>query len=1070
MSKLLTFFNETFSSGQEYISDIWEAAIKDESINGFYICHENFLYDGYLGYKNNTVPANTITWYNLLADGNYLYGTGLTRLDSSSQFNNKPCIVFKDDGTSFLRYKRPVTVGTLVMVYLVRVANSYIVYSSRTTMPPDVLYYDVFAPGVGTLWSNELLANSSIYNATSKINGKVVSPEVFIPLNSSRILSVKDISNPAGKELVSGYGGQSGQLGGGTLTTGNSLKGSLAAIITYENNINEEILRDLEVELAKYYIQYTGINLVSTPTFKYLVGQSINEDITSLFVDEWFDIVSYELVSPVGIGLNIIDGIITGTVGLPYKGDIVINVTNSQGTSKSFNFSLLVCRPDPLVNSLPDLFNLKLVLSANKHGDGSDYGLSTDISNKVLQWEDARRVSNTKTIYKFNPVTNKDCYSVPTTSLLNNQSAVRFTNNSAITATSITAKTFVWVYVQESYGTRKLLNTFPDIKGTGVLWTVSTINEIHGQTDVTKLITKVQRASVNTLSYKVPLNTLQIITAKVSTPESILTFSGLENMRGLLGFFACWDTILTDSDLNTVTALLAQRYANSLAPFILNTSTEFRTISDVVINLNTKVSDLQNLPLTFNLTSTYLDDSVDVNGIYTLTATTDTVVPISVTITNSLGLSSTLEFLLDIAIRTNSLYLDLKNILSTDIVNLYIATSDTLTLDGTSVTRWDDYRLNGNYLTCTNTSLTTLNALDGKQCIEYALNGSSHAIFNSPIDGKCFYIVYIRKEESLNKAFLFGQTTNNDFISGDDGRLFDVTNTSDDILNSDTFVNGVVKEANYYIQPRVVNTIGINTLNPLTIDSVAKDRLFTDRSVKGYVAAIFTLDRNLTTEEFINCNKVIRDYYDPARPVLLAHFNTVIQDDSLEANVLNTNSSVDTVTKKFGTSSLVLVANSTTSYIEVDNSNLHFSFLNEDFTITFWVYFSKYLNVDDTFILYRHTDLMMYVKHNKLYIGRNSYSDLALGSYLLSDTLLNTFNHIALVRYSQVLKLYLNGVAVLTITDDMEYIDYLSPILIGQKNSISTPNVFIYLDEFLIYKRNALYISNFTVPSSEYVF
>lgn len=1063
MTKLLTFYNETFSTGLDYINEIWNVAKQDTSINGLYLCLPEYVKEGYLGISST---PNTLTWYNMLADGNYLYGNSLVRVNNSSQFNDKPCIQFADAGNTRLTYKFPVNVGTLIMVYLVRVAGSYIVYAPRSTGINPPIYYDAFPAGGSNLWANESLTGGSVYNAQSRINGKEVAPNVFVPLNSARILSVKDIANVDGYESISGYGGQVGLPGGAEFQGGNnSLKGSLAAIITYEQSISDELLEEIEITLGQFYIQYNGIVQSTTPTLKYLVDSSISYDFSTVFVDEWFDIINYEILSPLDLGLTFTGSVLSGLPTVPYEGDLVISVTNSANMTKEFIFDLLLCRAYPLVGDLPSLSTLQMVLSANRHGDGAYYGLKLDIANQVIYWEDARRLDNTIPIYKYDAVENSPCLYEDNTTILNNQGSVVFTNNSKLEGISLSAKTFVWVYTQSSYGNRNMLDTFPDIKGTGVLWTVPSTSQVHGNTPITRLVTKVQRISVNTLNFVIPLDTGYIITATVPD-SSLIDFSGFQNMRGNLAFFAAWSTVLSDTQLNTVVSLLANRYSNSLAPYIFNTNTEFRNQLDISINLNNKVSDLQNLTLTYDLTTPIYDAAISPEGILTFTAERDEVLSFSIDVANSIPLTSTLEFDVDIAVRPNALYLTLKNLLGTALQQLFIAELDTLTLDGLSVSTWEDYRLNDYVANGTNVNLVSLPQLNNKYALDFDIDGESYLELPVSASGRCFGITYIRKENTSSRAFLVGQTSTAEFLSGVEGVLWDAS-TSPKILNEATYVNGIDVPNNYLITPIVLNTVLINTTDTITANSIAKDRLFNDRSVKGYIPVWFILNRTITQTEALLCDKYIRDYYDPSRFITLLHFDTSNMDSSVENKVLVTNGSLSTSIKKFGASSFILASSSTIKYIEIENES-DYAYLNDDFTISCWLHINKTLDINDVLSVYGQTNLVMYIKGNSIYLGRNYVSDLALFNFTITSDLLNTFNHIAIVKHQNLLTLYINGNSIGSVSDNEEYTDYNTLIRIGQRTPIVTTGVNMYLDEFAIYKRGALHVENFLPPSAPY--
>lgn len=1066
--KLLNYYGHTFNEGISFSYPLWDL-IKDEpSLNGVYIALPDYLNTSHIGITS-TLVSTVETWYNMLGDGNYLKASAIkpTLISNDSQFNNYPSIDFNDSGNSALYFNKPINVGTIILVYLTRVTNSYIIYAPRSFSNPNT-FYDAFPRSDNQLWSNEPLLDGSIYNAQSRINGKDVLSNVYTPLNSPRILTVKNIANSNLTELVAGFGGQSGDISGSDTLYAqpfNSVKGKIAAILTFESNISLEKVKAIELALSNIYINYTGPVLIDTPYFKYLVGSLINYDFSDIVLDEWFDIVSYELITPTDIGLSFDGSLLEGSVAIPYKGDLIIQVTNSNSISKQFTFSIDICKKDPIVDSLPSSSNLTLIVSADKDDlDDSTYGVVIKDVNNVDRWEDARRIdvpilTTVNELYATYNLSN---------SLFNSRPSVSFTDTTYITTTPILGKTFVWVYGQSNYGSRKLLDTFSDIKGEGQLWTVSNTNDIHGQTPITKLITKVNQVSVNTLNYKLLLNTLYIITAYQPDNEAII-FNGFTSLRGDLAFFASWNTILTNTQLNAVVSLLANRYFASLAPYIFDESTVYKVTPLIEIDLSKKVSDLQSLDLTYDLLTPHYDSSIDGN-VLSVTTITDEVLHYEIDVTNTIPLTSRLEFDLDVTLKTNSLYLNLKSLLL-KFTNFFIVEDDSIILTDDNIHTWYDYRSTITSLSGFNVLYATLDKLDGKPTSEFNVDGSSYYSIAGAgtITGKCFILVYVRKTNASGKSFLLGQTSSTEFASGTNGIFLDSSLTSSHILTQSNYINGRLANPNYIIKPSVVNTIILNSDTPLTFNSIAKDRVFTDRSVKGYIPMLAVLDRNITSDEAIQVNKLIRDYYDPSNFVTLIHFNSVIQDSSIRNKLLITNASVSNSIKKFGSSSMILFNNSAAKYIELPNDN-DFAFLYEDFAISFWIFLTAQ-STDQVVILCTVANLFIYLYNNKLYVGNNTITSLSYFNVTLPGNFYNTsniFHHIEIDRTYNSLKLYINGVFQAEYLDQIEYTDYTTYARIGQRTNLTTPNIYGYLDEFAIKRRQVLHSSNFTPPSSEY--
>lgn len=1063
MSKLLNTFNHTFADGALIPLELWELIRTEPSLNGFYITNPNYLTISKIGTKNGYITS----WFNLIADGNYLYSTdnNIQLIENDSQFNNFPSLDFNNVGNSQLLYKFPVNVGTIVIVYLTRVAGSYLIYAPRATGGNNPLYYDGFPSGGASLWANESLDGGVAYNATSRINGKSVASNVFVPLNTARILSVKNIKNSTNVPVF-GYGGQYGLVGGSENTqSGNSVKGKIAAIITFENDIDVSFLNQVETLLASYYINYTGPVLSSTPSFKYLVGTSFNFDFSTIVVDEWYDVTDYTVLSPTSLGLSFSGSILSGVLTQGYQGTLNIQVTNSGGLIKTFNFPLHVTKADPIIGTLPQNNRLTVVLSAEKSDDGINYGLNINNRNEITSWEDARRLNTIELV----PDVNKAPVYL-STSDFNNKKAIRFNAYSNLLGSTYSGKTFVWVYQQLSYGSRYMLNTFPDIKGLGELWTVSNTNEIHGQTPVTKLNTKVNKVSINTLNYKLPLNTPYIITATVAD-DTAITFNGFNSLKGDLAFFASWDTVLTPTELNNVVATLSNRYYASAAPYVFSTATEFRNMANITIDLSKKVVDLQNSALSYNIIANHYGASIT-GDILSFTAVTDEVLTFSIDVTNELTLTSNLAFDVDVTLKTNPLYLSIKNIVGTSLSDFFIFEPDSTLISESTLTSWEDYRLSGKQFTGSNVGIANLYCLDNKDTADFLVNGSSVLTLDTNFTGKCYVLAYVRKQGATNRAFLLGQDSDTVFASGINGRLYDSSLTGSAVLNSNTYVNGIAQPSTYVIPNQILNTLIINTQINTTVDSIAKDRVFTDRSVKGYIPFVAVLNRNVTAQEAEDIDTAIRDYYDSKKKVALLHFDASVNDSSDRNKTITTNGNVSSVAKKFGASSFRLLNGTTAFYIEIPNQG-DLAYLNEDFTISFWLALNQALSVNTLFTIYSQSDLIVYLKGQDIIVARSTSEGVPLISHTLNPSLFSTnaaglFTHIELSRKNFTLRLFLNGIKVGETIDQLEYRDSNSPSLIGQKFNLTTGSFIYYIDEFAIFRRQALNDINFTPPSSPY--
>lgn len=1099
--KLLSAFNSTFNGYIEPTVPIWNLVKDIPSLNSFYVLTNDYLHTSYVGTStNNSNQLLVNNWYNLIGDTNYLYsvsGNQPQLIINDSQFNNKASIDFNNDGTDVLYLNNPINIGTIIIVYLVRVSGAYIIYSPDTEVVGVYEYehYDHFPPNDSQLWGNEALDGSAVYNAISRINGKVVSPTEYVPLNNPRILTVYNFSNSTGILPISGFGGQNGILGGitngiDTNTNTNSVKGKIAAILTFSESIDLSLIESIEAGLATYYINYQGTVLSSTPSFRLLVGSVFNFDFSTILVDEWYSIESYTLISPLTIGLSFTGSVLSGYLNITYNGTITIQTTNSGGFNNTFIFNLVIVRADPIINSIPQSNNLTLILSANYSPiDNTSYGIYTDNYNNLTSWEDARRLN----IPVLTPNTNPPILNISNTNF-NNLNTVSFTGNSYIgnLTTSISGMTFVWVYEQTSYGIRNMLDTFPDIYGTGVLWTVSnSTNQTFGNTSVTALNVTVNRLAVNASNYLIPLNQITIIIATVNSGSSAISFGGLQNLRGNLAFFASWSIILDSNDINSLTNLLATTYFSSLAPIIVDSSTVYTSNTNVNIDLSKKVLDILGSTLTYTFIENTNDASIT-NNTLSFTDIEDEIIEFQITCTNSSNLSTLLSFYVDISVRTNSLYLSLKSLLEDN--SLYninysfelilIPTNDSITTVSnsgiTTVSEWEDYRLTGTTFNAIgNLYYTALSIVDNYDVIEYEIDGSSSLNLTGNITGQCFIVAYIKKEDSTGRAFLFGQDSTNNFSSGLNNYIFDISATSNSILESNNYVNGqLINNTVYQIDNIVLNTIIINSNSALSFDRIAQDRMFTDNSVKGYLALVLVLDKPITDATTNNntltiisaINKAIRDYYNNPKYLLLLHLDNNLVDSSSIGNNINGSLTFNNH-YKFGGYSYQLVNNSSYNYITIVN-NGYYAYLYEDFTISFWIAINSSLNSNDTLIIYSQTDLTIGIYGSNLFISNNLSYEGSYITYTLPSNFWNInyiFNFISICRQNNTLYLFYNGNLVNTASCNIEIRDYYSPVIIGQiSTTLLTSYINVLIDEFMIYRRLALYTTNFSIPTSSY--
>ncbi|QIW88450.1 hypothetical protein [Pseudanabaena phage PA-SR01] len=1047
--KLSAAFNHSFSAGYSYVSQVYDATKLIPDLNGLYLCDPDYLEFSKIG-VNNSNQVQTI--YNLLFDGNFLQASGSnpTLITSDSQFNNQPSIDFTNSGTQKLLFHKPVEVGTLIIVYLTRVSGSYLVFAPRQIGNNPPVLYDAFPSGGTSLWAQEPLANNSIYNATSRINSRAVSPTVFVPLNNPRILSITNISNSNQSEFISGFGGS-------YRDGGKSVQGKIAAIITSSSPCPSHILAAVEAKLAQIYIDYKGVVISSQPSFRVFVGQFFSFDFATIAIDEFFDITTYTYISPSGLGLSFTGSVLSGYVPEVFDGQFTISITNSNSMVSTFSFALESVKADPFVLDFPQQSSISVSLSTLKDTDDIPYGIYTDSFGNITKWEDSRRLLNkplyiTSTADSVNQIT----YNGTASSFITNSSL----NPRSLSGTSVSCKTFIWVYKQKQIGERFMANGFPDIFANGVLWTTPTSDEVFGTTAITQLNTKVNKVGVNAFNYQLPTEYGAIITA-TNTSTSI-PFNGFTSqLKGELLYFIGWSVALTESELNEATHLLATKFFDSTL-LLFSTATEFRYSSDLIVNLNKKVTEIAGNPVSYEILVNHYSATISGNDLI-FTCPTDDFVNFTIRAYTSTE-SVTFSFNVSITLLTNQLYINLKGLLNT-FSSFFIVTPETVTLSSGNILQLDEYRTNGQELLGVNAvNYITPAQLDGLPAARFNIDGSSHLDFGTPntSSGYCFIVAYIRKAGQTGAAFLFGQDSNNIFNSGNNGELL-----ANDFYG-DVWANGAERERSYVLPEESLSVIIFNSTDLVTINSIAKDRVFEDRSVKGSVAMFCIVDYKIASTYFSAIERIIRDYYQPAKIVTLLNFDNNITDQSYRTKTLASNISVlDTVTKKFGAASFPIAKNSTPAYVQIPNDS-DFSYLTGDFTIAGWLLTDRATTGGEVVNIYTQQGLSLFFSTNQLYLGRSLILGLALFSVALPLSAA-TFNHIALTRQNGTLRLYLNGNRVYEAADDYEYRDWNTDAQIGQATAITTNGLNINLDSFVVYRRISLYNgATFAPPSSAY--
>jgi len=1046
--KLSAAYNHSFSAGYSYASQVYDVAKLIPNLNGLYLCDPEYLTFSKIG-SNGANQVQTI--YNLLFDGNFLQASSNppTLVTSDSQFNGQPSIDFADNGNQSLVFRSPVKVGTLILVYLTRVAGSFPIASSGVIAGDPPTYFDIFRSGSTTLWAEAPLAGNSVYNATSRINSRSVPPTAFIPTNNPRILSVTNIDNANEYEIVGGFGGSA-------VTGGLSVRGKIAAIITAESPCPSLTLAAVEAKLAEIYVNYNGVVISSQPSFRNFVDAFFSFDFATIAVDEFFDITTYTYISPSGLGLSFTGSVLSGYIPEVFDGNFTISITNSNSMVSYFSFSLETVIADPFILDFPQQFNIAASLSTLKDGDDIPYGIYTDTFGNIVQWEDCRRLPS-KPLYIASDVgVNQITYDGVKASFITNSSL----NPKSLSGTSVNCKTYIWVYKQKQIGERFIANGFPDIFANGVLWTTPTSEEIFGTTAVTQLNTKVNKIGVNAFNYQFPTEYGAIITA--TNTGAAIPFNGFTSqLKGELLYFIGWSVALNDSELAEATHLLANKFFDSTL-LLFSTETEFRYTEDVIVNLNKKVTEIAGNTVDYEILVNHYSATITGNDL-TFTCPTDDFISFTIRAYTSTE-SLTFSFNISITLLTNQLYINLKTLLNT-FSSFFIVTPDVVTLSSGNIMQLVEYRTNGQELIGANAvNYITPAQLDGLPAARFNIDGSSRLDFGTPSSssGYCFIMAYIRKAGQTGAAFLFGQASNNIFNSGNDGELL-----ATDFFG-DVWANGAERERDYVLPEESLSVVIFNSTDLVTINSIAKDRVFDDRSVKGSVAMFCIIDYKISPTSFSAIERSIRDYYQPAKIVTLLNFDSSIIDQSYRAKTLTSNISIlDTVTKKFGAASFPISKNSAPAYVQIPNDS-DFSFLLDDFTVAGWLLTDRATTGSEVINIYTQQGLSLFFSADRLYLGRSLILGFALFSIALpiSSTV---FNHIALTRQDGTLRLYVGGVRVYEAADDYEYRDWNTNAQIGQATAITTSGLNINLDSFVVYRRISLYNgTSFALPSSAY--
>ena len=1076
LAKQIASYSNTFAIRRELLNELAKLAEEQPSCNGIYLALPEYLDTSKIGVNSELKVSN---WYDLKGTTNYLYASDDTSkptlIVSDDLFNGNPSLEYDLNGSNLLRFKYPINVGTMVIVYASKKLGGYLLYVPRAKgVPPNLVYYDGAPSGYTTLWAESSSGESNpLYTSTSRINAQEVSPDAPTVLNSPRILTIKDIDTLEGYLKINGIGSRTGVSSAPLQTDG--VLGNVAAVLCFKDNLDESVLAELEALAAQIYVNYNGPSKISEPYFKYLEGSNISIDFSQYIVDEFFELTSWSVISPSSAdypGLSFTGAVLNGTASMTFLGKLVISVLNSSGFIKEFEFDLEVVKSDPIAYDFPAISDMRLLLSAGNDGQGNTYGVYKDSTGRVTKWEDARRLENsTNPFYVFSKEELIDLpFYIESDSTFNSEGSVLFGSGESLTALqqTVTSNTSIWLYVQDSYGSRALHSGLRDIYGEGQLWTVGNSSDIHGSTSNTSQKGYVNNIRVNTFNYKLPLGNLYFIVAR----EANLSFNTFDGLRGRLAYFISWDAVLSESDVRNAVETLANRYVQDTLPYIHSTATEYRYIEQVEVDLTTKVSDLFNRPLTYTITTNHRGATIT-NSVLSFTAVTDEVLEFVIDVSADGGLTSReLSFKVDVALRDNDLYLSLKQLLQsqqqdTELVWILLPIIDTTTLSGSNLITWEDYRLNGITATATNIELE-FSDTDFEYVGVFSNTGNSVLDLNSPITGKTFTLVYKQPLEAQGTSFLFGQDSENKFTPGQIPELllsgFNYSHFSTVLANRTnvSYVSG------YEIPYETVSIVTYVSSQDITIDSIAKDRLFSGTSFKGKLYAAIVLDNALAETEVKELHSTL--YEKAVLPKYVAKFNfdSNLVDSSIKTKVAQGTAGITTSSRKFGSHSLELYTNSAAKYLVVPNDS-DFATLSYEFTSGFWFSVNKASSNSETIPIVSYPDLYLSLVGNKIVVDKTGLGTEPLIEGSLHSTSINIFGHLELSRDLEgLVRLYINGILAGSFIENKEYRDVTSPILLGSPNDVSTSSFTLRLDDFMFYVNSVFHTEDFTPPAAPY--
>ena len=170
--------------------------------------------------------------------------------------------------------------------------------------------------------------------------------------------------------------------------------------------------------------------------------------------------------------------------------------------------------------------------------------------------------------------------------------------------------------------------------------------------------------------------------------------------------------------------------------------------------------------------------------------------------------------------------------------------------------------------------------------------------------------------------------------------------------------------------------------------------------------------------------------------------------------------------KKFGATSLYVADNVTIS------SSDGFNFGTGDFTIEGWYYLTQFNN---HFLYDQWAGTSSGAGNNQIYIKSDEGGAIRVyydGSSRFTTTggfSLNTWTHLAIVRYSNTIKVYFNGTADGTTQSYSGQYGKTGTVYIGEQHAGGGGAPQMYVDDLRVTKGLARYTSNFTAPTTAHL-